>query len=35
MAKGIRERHARSCRSLKGGRCDCSPFYEAQEGGES
>jgi integrase len=30
MAKGIRERHARSWRSLKGGRCDCTPSYEAQ-----
>ncbi len=30
MAKGIRERHARSCRSLGGGRCDCTPSYEAQ-----
>lgn len=29
MAKGIRERHARSCRSLKGGRCGCDPSYEA------
>jgi hypothetical protein len=30
MAKGIRERHSRSCRSSRGGRCDCSPSYEAQ-----
>jgi integrase len=30
MAKGIRERHARSCRSRGGGRCDCNPSYEAQ-----
>jgi integrase len=30
MAKGIRERHARSCRSGNGGRCSCSPSYEAQ-----
>jgi integrase len=30
MAKGIRERHARSCRSARGGRCDCEPSYEAQ-----
>ncbi len=28
MAKGIRERHARSCRSLSGGRCGCEPTYE-------
>jgi integrase len=27
MAKGIEERHARSCRSRKGGRCDCEPSY--------
>lgn len=30
MVKGIRERHSRSCRSTKGGRCDCEPSYEAQ-----
>jgi integrase len=30
MARGIRERHARSCRSRKGGRCSCTPSYEAQ-----
>jgi integrase len=30
MAKGIRERHARSCRSHAGGRCSCQPSYEAQ-----
>ena len=30
MAKGIRERHARSCRSHKGGRCSCTPSFEAQ-----
>jgi integrase len=30
MAKGIRERHARSCRSQKGGRCNCNPSFEAQ-----
>ncbi len=29
MAKGIEERHARSCRSSKGGRCDCEPSYRA------
>jgi integrase len=29
MAKGIRERHARSCRSRNGGRCSCEPTYEA------
>ena len=30
MAKGIRERHARSCRAGAGGRCSCTPSYEAQ-----
>jgi integrase len=30
MAKGIRERHARSCRTRTGGRCDCEPSFEAQ-----
>lgn len=30
MAKGIRERHARSCRARAGGRCDCEPSFEAQ-----
>jgi integrase len=30
MPKGLRERHARSCRSSRGGRCDCEPSYEAQ-----
>jgi integrase len=30
MAKGIRERHTRSCRTRAGGRCDCNPSYEAQ-----
>lgn len=29
MAKGIRERHARSCRSRNSGRCDCDPSFEA------
>ena len=29
MAKGIEERHARSCRSRKGGRCDCEPTFQA------
>jgi len=29
MAAGIRTRHARSCRSRDGGRCNCSPSYEA------
>jgi len=29
MAKGIEERHARACRSRKGGRCDCEPSYRA------
>jgi integrase len=26
---GIRARHARACRSLDGGRCNCTPTYEA------
>lgn len=26
---GIRERHARSCRKPKGGRCSCAPTFEA------
>lgn len=30
MARGIRERHARSCRSRASGRCDCAPSFEAQ-----
>jgi integrase len=36
MAKGIEERHARSCRSRKGGRCDCEPSYRADvwDGGQ-
>jgi integrase len=29
VAKGITERHARSCRSRSGGRCDCEPTYQA------
>jgi integrase len=29
MAKGIVERHARSCRSRNGGRCDCEPTFQA------
>jgi integrase len=29
MAKGIEERHSRSCRSRAGGRCDCEPTYRA------
>src|SRR5687768_3555384 len=29
MAKGIEERHARSCRTRNGGRCDCDPTYRA------
>jgi integrase len=29
MATGIEERHARSCRTTKGGRCDCDPSYRA------
>lgn len=30
MAKGVRERHARSCRKPAGGRCSCEPSFEAQ-----
>ena len=29
MATGIRTRHARSCRSKDGGRCNCTRSYEA------
>jgi integrase len=29
MAKGIEERHSRSCRMSKGGRCDCEPTFRA------
>lgn len=29
MAAGIRTRHGRSCRSREGGRCNCSPSFEA------
>jgi integrase len=29
MAAGIRTRHARTCRSREGGRCNCTPSYEA------
>jgi integrase len=29
MAAGIRTRHGRKCRSLEGGRCNCTPSYEA------
>jgi hypothetical protein len=29
MATGIRTRHGRSCRSRSGGRCNCTPSYEA------
>jgi hypothetical protein len=29
MAPGIWTRHARSCRSRSGGRCNCNPSYEA------
>ena len=29
MARGIRERHARSCRQRQGGRCSCEPSFEA------
>jgi hypothetical protein len=30
MAIGIRTRQARSCRSRDGGRCNCTPSYQAQ-----
>jgi integrase len=30
MAKGIEERHSRSCRKRKGGRCDCEPTYRVR-----
>ncbi len=30
MPEGIRKRHARACRSRKGGGCSCTPTYEAQ-----
>jgi hypothetical protein len=30
VATGIRTRHARSCRSHEGGRCNCTPSYQAQ-----
>ena len=30
MATGIRTRHARGCRSKEGGRCNCTPSYQAQ-----
>jgi integrase len=29
LPTGIEERHARDCRSLNGGRCDCEPSYRA------
>jgi integrase len=29
VAAGIEERHARSCRTRKGGRCYCAPTYQA------
>lgn len=29
LPTGIRKRHSRSCRSAGGGRCNCSPSYEA------
>jgi integrase len=29
MATGIRTRHGRTCKTLEGGRCNCSPSYEA------
>ncbi len=30
MATGIRTRHARNCKSRDGGRCNCTPSYQAQ-----
>ncbi|HTP21075.1 MAG TPA: hypothetical protein VMJ65_15840 [Solirubrobacteraceae bacterium] len=30
MATGIRTRHARACRWREGGRCNCTPSYQAQ-----
>jgi integrase len=30
MAAGIEERHSRSCRTRKGGRCDCEPTYRVR-----
>ncbi len=30
MPTGIRTRHARTCRSREGGRCSCTPSYQAQ-----
>jgi integrase len=30
MAAGIEARHARSCRSCKGGRCNCEPSYRVR-----
>ena len=30
MAVGIRTRHARRCKSRDGGRCNCTPSYQAQ-----
>jgi integrase len=30
MAAGIETRHARSCRTRKGGRCDCEPTYRVR-----
>lgn len=30
MAAGIRVRHARSCTSTEGGRCNCKPTFQAQ-----
>ena len=30
LPEGVTERHARTCRSRAGGRCDCTPTYQAQ-----
>jgi hypothetical protein len=30
VAAGIEERHSRSCRTHKGGRCDCEPTYRVR-----
>jgi hypothetical protein len=29
MAAGIDVRHARTCRSIEGGKCNCDPSYQA------
>ena len=30
MSTGIEARHARSCESRNGGRCSCTPTFQAQ-----